>query len=86
MGRLLAIKLASKGAKIIIWDINKRGLEETAQEITKAGGKAFHQVVDISKREEIYKAAAQAKKQVGDVTILINNAGIVTGKKFTEST
>lgn len=27
----------------------------------------------------------QVKREVGDVTILINNAGIVTGKKFLES-
>lgn len=38
--------------------------------------------MDLSRREEIYETAEKVKKEVGDVDILINNAGIVTGKKL----
>ena len=31
---------------------------------------------DITNREEVFKVAEKVKKEVGDVTILINNAGI----------
>ncbi|KAE9418565.1 hypothetical protein Angca_009868, partial [Angiostrongylus cantonensis] len=38
--------------------------------------------VDLSKREQIYEMAERVKAEVGKVDILINNAGIVTGKKI----
>ena len=41
-------------------------------------------MVDLANRGEIYATAEKVKKEVGDVDILINNAGIVTGKKFLE--
>ncbi|EPY76362.1 short-chain dehydrogenase/reductase family 16C member 6 [Camelus ferus] len=48
----------------------------------KEGVKAFAYTCDCSNRQEIYRVADQVKKEVGDVTILINNAGVVTGKLF----
>jgi all-trans-retinol dehydrogenase (NAD+) len=38
--------------------------------------------VDLSNREHIYETADRVKKDVGDIDILINNAGIVSGKKL----
>merc|ERR1711970_96684 len=47
--------------------------------IRKEGGKAFTYTVDVSNREIIYEMADRIKKEVGDITILVNNAGIVSG-------
>ena len=41
-------------------------------------------MVDVSSREAIYEAAEVVKREVGKVDILINNAGIVSGKKFVD--
>ena len=38
--------------------------------------------MNLSKKDEIYAAAEKVKSEVGNVDILINNAGIVTGKKL----
>lgn len=38
--------------------------------------------MDLSNREHIYETADRVKKDVGDIDILINNAGIVSGKKL----
>ena len=85
IGRALAIKFARLGATIVLWDINKSANDAVAEEInSKTPNKAFSYQCDCSKRDEVYKVAEQVKKDVGDVTILINNAGIVTGKKFSE--
>ncbi|WKX89118.1 hypothetical protein Q1695_008625 [Nippostrongylus brasiliensis] len=46
------------------------------------GSRAY--TVDLSKREQIYATAAKVKADVGKVDILINNAGVVTGKKIFE--
>ena len=36
----------------------------------------------MSDRKQIYSFAEKVKKEVGDIDILINNAGIVSGKKL----
>ncbi|XP_072038023.1 epidermal retinol dehydrogenase 2-like isoform X1 [Amphiura filiformis] len=49
------------------------------------GGRAHTYVCDISKKEDVYEAAAKVKEEVGEVTILINNAGIVSGTKLLDT-
>lgn len=41
---------------------------------------------DVSNREEVFKVAARVKADVGDVTILLNNAGIMPSRPFLETT
>lgn len=82
IGRGMAIKFAELGATIICTDINKESSDETAQMIAKAGGKAYSYKLDVSDRQKVYAVAETVRSEVGDVTMLVNNAGIVTGKKF----
>ncbi|EDW36787.1 GL25873 [Drosophila persimilis] len=79
LGRLLAERLGKMGTKVIIWDINKKGIAETVEIVEEAGGYCKGYVVDISKKEEVYKAADVIREEVGDITLLINNAGVVSG-------
>ncbi|KMY91264.1 estradiol 17-beta-dehydrogenase 11 isoform X1 [Drosophila simulans] len=79
LGRLLAERLGKMGTKVVIWDINKKGIAETVQIVEEAGGYCKGYVVDISKKEEVYKAADVIRDEVGDITLLINNAGVVSG-------
>ena len=55
------------------------GMDQTAKEIKAGGGKSHSYVVDVSSREEIYKAAKLVQQEVGKIDILINNAGIAEG-------
>ncbi|XP_043237528.1 epidermal retinol dehydrogenase 2-like isoform X2 [Amphibalanus amphitrite] len=80
IGRLLALRLAKRGARIVTWDVNAEGNEETVRQIRAAGGEAHAYTCDLSNREVIYKTAERVKREVGKVTILVNNAGMVTGK------
>lgn len=90
LGRLFAIRFAKLGAKVVIWDLNLAGLEETAKMIEELRskkeniGKCHYYQVDISNRFNVYAAAERVKQEIGTVTILINNAGIVTGRRFLE--
>ncbi|XP_055841815.1 short-chain dehydrogenase/reductase family 16C member 6 [Episyrphus balteatus] len=77
IGRDTALEYASKGATIVCWDINERGNNETVKEIKAMGGKAFSYVCNVSKREDIVQVAEKVKKEVGFVSILVNNAGIM---------
>ncbi|NXV07683.1 RDHE2 dehydrogenase, partial [Cettia cetti] len=86
IGRLLAVKFASLGATVVLWDINQEGLNCAVKQARENGaGRVHSYICDCSKRQDIYRVADQVKKEVGDVTILINNAGIVIGKRFLDS-
>ncbi|XP_012150956.1 estradiol 17-beta-dehydrogenase 11 [Megachile rotundata] len=80
IGRLIAMKLAKLGAHVVIWDINRTGLEDTVQEIRRSGGKCWSYYCDITNRNEVYRIAKTVQIEVGPVTLLINNAGYVYGK------
>jgi len=79
IGRLMACKLAKKGAIIVSIDVNEKGNKETVKMIEKAGGEAHAYTCDLSKREQVYKTMDKIKEDCGDCAILINNAGIVSG-------
>lgn len=88
LGRLMALKFAKLGAKVIVWDLNVAGLEETVKLVEELrakrenAGKCYHYAVDISDRHAVYAAAERVKSEIGNVTIIVNNAGVVTGKKL----
>uniref|UniRef100_A0A2H6N2N5 Estradiol 17-beta-dehydrogenase 11 n=1 Tax=Micrurus carvalhoi TaxID=3147026 RepID=A0A2H6N2N5_9SAUR len=76
IGRLIAFEFAKQRSRLVLWDINKSGIEQTAEDCRKLGVEAYPYVVDCSLKEEIYSAAEKVKQDVGDVTILVNNAGV----------
>lgn len=82
IGRLTAYEFAKLKSKLVLWDINKHGIEETATECRRLGAKAHAFVVDCSNREDIYNSAKKVKAEIGDVSILINNAGVVYESDF----
>jgi all-trans-retinol dehydrogenase (NAD+) len=86
LGRLMAIKMARMGAKLSISDINERGLDETVELIKKVDKDAQVKAMklDVSSKQEIQKSADLARAAFGDVDIVINNAGIVQGKRLLE--
>lgn len=82
IGRGLAIELAKLGCIVVIWDMNITGAEETASFIRKQGGISSAYRVDVTNRDQVYEYAQRVTSDIGEVTILVNNAGIVSGKKI----
>lgn len=82
VGRLLALKMAERGARVVGLDIDGPAVNQTVRMIKhfEKGCEPKAYVCDLSSREYIYKVAQQVKDEIGDVDILINNAGVVTGK------
>lgn len=85
IGRVMCLKFAARGAKIVTWDVNAAGNDETVRQVVDAGGLCRAYTVDLCDRRAIYAASAKVKQEVGKVDILINNAGVVTGKKLLNS-
>ena len=84
IGRLVAKQIAREGGHIIVWDINDEGLQKLTDEIVGDGGQINTFNCDVSNRKSIYSVANRVKKKFGEVDILINNAGIVSGQPFLE--
>eukprot|EP00124_Ichthyophonus_hoferi_P001637 Ihof_evm14s90 gene=Ihof_evmTU14s90 len=82
LGLSLALKLAALGAKVVVWDINEGALRELAHKATAELLDIVTDIVDVSKPEAIRTAA----KNVGTVTILVNNAGVVSSRPLEELT
>ncbi|CAH0392428.1 unnamed protein product [Bemisia tabaci] len=81
IGRELAFQFASHGTKLVCWDIDEKGNHETKELLAKRGCKdVWTYKLDVSNREEVLATAEKVKKDVGDVTILVNNAGIMPSR------
>jgi all-trans-retinol dehydrogenase (NAD+) len=83
LGKLFATRaVQDEAAAVVLWDINESALKDTAAELEAAGGTVHTYVVDVSSAAAVATAAALVRKEVGDVQILVNNAGIVRGNGY----
>lgn len=82
LGRLLAERFAKLGSTVVIFDVNEDNMAVTKKHIERAGGTCYSYFCDVSVPQNVYRTAEKVRLQVGDVTMLILNAGIVNGKKL----
>jgi len=83
LGRLFAKKAVAEDASaVVLWDIDEPALKETSAELGAAGGTVLSYAVDVASAEAVTVAAAQVRKAVGTVHVLVNNAGIVRGNGY----
>jgi len=80
LGKALAISAGQAGGKVICAGRRKDRIEQTAAEVTKAGGAGFAVEMDVTDAKSVEKGVKHAEKN-GPIEILINNAGIITGMK-----
>jgi 3-oxoacyl-[acyl-carrier protein] reductase len=83
IGRAIAIGYAREGAQVTLLDINAKAAGEAAQEIRDAGGQAESFGLDVTSRADCIAVAKRVAEQVGQVSILVNNAGINRRNAFT---
>ena len=82
IGRAIALGYAREGASLAVLDIDGAAAEKTAVDIRAAGGKAKSFTLDVTDRAACRAVAAQVAAQVGQVSVLVNNAGIVRRNAF----
>ena len=75
IGQGICQAYAREGARVIVLDVHPEGAQETIDLVTKAGGKASFVRLDVTDREACKRAAAEIAKD-GNISILVNNAGI----------
>lgn len=86
IGRNIAQRLAREGYACGLIARTQSQLEETADLIRKAGGKALVTPTDVSKREQVLVAVERVEKDLGPISVLINNAGAYLRKPLLEIT
>jgi 3-oxoacyl-[acyl-carrier protein] reductase len=77
IGRATVLKLAERGAKVAIWDINQAAGAALVAELKQQGHEALFAVVNVVESEAVNHAVASLLETWGRVDILVNNAGIV---------
>jgi NAD(P)-dependent dehydrogenase (short-subunit alcohol dehydrogenase family) len=75
-GELLSGELASRGAKLVISDINEAGVNKVAEALTAKGYQAIAMTCDVSKEADCKTQVETAVREFGGLDISINNAGI----------
>ena len=84
IGKLMGEMVLNKGAaRLIIWDIDESAMNSFQRE-SKYPNRIIPMRVDMSDREQIVVASRQLKAENIQVDILINNAGIIVGKEFSD--
>jgi NAD(P)-dependent dehydrogenase (short-subunit alcohol dehydrogenase family) len=76
-GRAFALGLAQAGARVIVTDMNAATVEETAQLVRSEGGEAWSYVLDVTAPEACTALAQRVGKEIGQVDLLVSNAGII---------
>lgn len=84
IGRCLALGLAKEGMNLFMADIQVENLEKVKQEAEKSGVRVFTARCDVARYEDFEDLAREVYAWLGDVDLLINNAGIAGGG-FVES-
>ncbi len=85
IGRKMAVRLARQKANLAIIDIDKTRLAETQKDLKPLDSRVEIYECDVSQKKEIEKISTQIKADYPRIDILINNAGVVTGRSFLET-
>ena len=78
LGRAIAIRLAKEGAAIEILD--RQDATAVCQEIASAGGSANATLCDVTDEAQIAAAVQAVSSRHPQIDILLNNAGILSGR------
>lgn len=82
IGKAIAIALANEGAHVGLIARTEKDVKEVADEISKMGVMAAYATADVSNRAEVEAAVEKLNTELGNVDILINNAGTATFGNF----
>ncbi|MCB8928944.1 MAG: 3-oxoacyl-ACP reductase FabG [Ardenticatenaceae bacterium] len=76
IGQATAVRFAKEGAKVVLADLDEKGLAATKELVEAAGGEATIVVGNVADRADVQKMVDTAVNTYGKLSILINNAGI----------
>lgn len=88
IGKGIAIGLAEAGADVACLGRDREALRNTVAEITARGRRALAIECEVTDQSQIDDAIAQAERELGPLTLAVNNAGVagsMTASDMTEA-
>ena len=76
IGRATAVALAKQGSYVAVAGRNRQRGDQVVSEITAAGGRGVFVTADLTDAASARRLAVQATEQLGQVDIVVNNAGV----------
>ncbi|WP_372783147.1 SDR family NAD(P)-dependent oxidoreductase [Litorivivens sp.] len=86
IGAACCRRLAKSGVDVAIWDLNEELMAEVAEDVRALGQRAITSKVDVSDRAVVKAAVAEARAELGPVTIMVNSAGVHATGAITKMT
>jgi NAD(P)-dependent dehydrogenase (short-subunit alcohol dehydrogenase family) len=88
IGRAICLRLAREGCNVAIWDRDISGAQRVSAEVGEIGRRVLAVEVDVSSFSDVERAADRVRRDLGKVSILVNDAGfgeIVTVAQMSEA-
>ncbi len=83
IGLLVAERLVRRGARVVLWDLDQARLDDVTRDLrSRTGGDIVGHLCDITDRDFVRRAADRVRAEVGEVDIVVNNAGVVSGQRL----
>jgi 3-hydroxybutyrate dehydrogenase len=82
IGRAIAGRLAAAGMSVAVGARTREQIDGTVAEIRSAGGVAIAVELDVTDAGSVDAAVASARAELGEVDVLVNNAGIAESAAF----
>ncbi len=76
IGRAASLLFAKEGATVCACDISKEQLDKLVEDAFGLPGKIDPFVLNVTKRDEVFKVVEQIAAKYGKIDVLVNNAGI----------
>jgi NADP-dependent 3-hydroxy acid dehydrogenase YdfG len=76
IGEATALRLAGRGAKVVLGARRADRLQSLAERIEQAGGEAAYRLTDVKRREDLANLVRLACERFGKLDVLVSNAGI----------
>jgi meso-butanediol dehydrogenase / (S,S)-butanediol dehydrogenase / diacetyl reductase len=86
IGRAIALRLAGDGYDVAINDVAVESAAEVVGEVEALGRRAVAVAADVSDREAAFAMVAQTTAALGDLDVIVANAGVIRVKPLVETT
>jgi 2-hydroxycyclohexanecarboxyl-CoA dehydrogenase len=86
MGLAIAQRLAGRGHRVAVLDLDRVAAERAAEELTGSGAQALGIAADVADRGSVDSALAHVHRELGPVEIVVTSAGIDEFTSFTDIT
>lgn len=84
LGKGIAIELATRGANIVVADLDEKIASEVVASVKATGSKAYFCETDVTEQWSTDGMVEEALEQFGDIDVLVNNAGVWGAPGYTE--